>query len=169
MQVELGERLRERRLEQGHSLRSTAMAAAISVGHLSEIENGRSSPSLAVLLRLCRSLDYPLSELLPRINTRRVRRSSLYEADVTEAVLSHNGLGLVVRRLTLTSDDSVLIAHERDSDMFAYVYSGDCQCEVDGVLYDLGVGDSIDIEHCGTVVFRGVGIVVTVSSDHGSG
>jgi len=59
----LGERIRERRKVVGLSLRALAARLEISVSALSQIETGRSHPSVASLYEIARALDVPLDSL----------------------------------------------------------------------------------------------------------
>jgi transcriptional regulator with XRE-family HTH domain len=64
---QLGRRIRERRLELGLSQSDVATRAGISVGKISELENGRSGsrgPTLARLYQVAGALNTPISELL---------------------------------------------------------------------------------------------------------
>jgi transcriptional regulator with XRE-family HTH domain len=60
----LGDVLRERRLEQGMTLRQVSAEARVSLGYISEIERGRKEASSELLASLCTALDAPLSEVL---------------------------------------------------------------------------------------------------------
>jgi transcriptional regulator with XRE-family HTH domain len=65
--LELGERLRARRLIRRKSLQTISGAARISIGLLSEIERGISQPSLEILKRICEALEMPMSWLFDPI------------------------------------------------------------------------------------------------------
>jgi transcriptional regulator with XRE-family HTH domain len=60
----LGDVLRERRLEQGLTLRQVSAQARVSLGYISEIERGQKEASSELLLSLCSALDMPLSAVL---------------------------------------------------------------------------------------------------------
>lgn len=146
LSVAVGERLRERRNEEGLSLRDVAATAAISPGHLSEIENGRSHASLPVLLRLGRILHYPLAEMLSRITGHRVRTTTIPAAAPSNADLSHDGLELEIRSLGLRPDEIHSQDLRSDHDTFVYVIDGEVALTVDGTTYDLGPRDAADVE-----------------------
>lgn len=59
----LGHKLRLRRTVKGLSLQQVALRSGISVGQVSQIERGVSSPSLRSLHRICGALDMPVSWL----------------------------------------------------------------------------------------------------------
>ena len=60
----LGDVLRERRLEQGLTLRQVSAEARVSLGYISEIERGQKEASSELLASLCTALEAPLSEVL---------------------------------------------------------------------------------------------------------
>jgi transcriptional regulator with XRE-family HTH domain len=60
----LGDVLRERRLEQGLTLRQVSAEARVSLGYISEIERGQKEASSELLASLCSALDTPLSMVL---------------------------------------------------------------------------------------------------------
>jgi XRE family transcriptional regulator, stress-response regulator len=150
LQTIVGSRLREQRLLRGASLRDTAIAAGISPGHLSDIENGNSHASLPTLLRLCRALHLPIADLLPRLGGRRIRETVVTAERPGSHRLSHRHLELRVDRVVIEpgGEHRNKIA---DDDMFAFIVAGSCRVAVAGVDYDLGAGDGVDIERAGDI------------------
>ncbi|WP_210479406.1 XRE family transcriptional regulator [Naasia sp. SYSU D00948] len=62
--ADLGNRIRAGRTRRGLSLRALAERVDLSVGLLSNIERGATSPSIAALTRIAEALDQPVSALL---------------------------------------------------------------------------------------------------------
>jgi len=60
----LGDVLRERRRDQGRTLREVSGAARVSLGYLSEVERGQKEASSELLGSICEALEVPLSEVL---------------------------------------------------------------------------------------------------------
>ena len=60
----LGDVLRERRREQGRTLREVSASARVSLGYLSEVERGQKEASSELLGSICEALDVPLSSVL---------------------------------------------------------------------------------------------------------
>lgn len=60
----VGAILRERREDQGRTLRDVAVDARVSVAYLSEIERGRKEASSEVLVAVCRALGMRLVDLV---------------------------------------------------------------------------------------------------------
>lgn len=66
--IELGQRIRETRLRQGLTLKELDERAGLSATHLSEIERGRTSPTVGALLRIAAALGHdPAYFLEPEI------------------------------------------------------------------------------------------------------
>jgi transcriptional regulator with XRE-family HTH domain len=65
---QLGDVLRERRLEQGLTLRQVSAEARVSLGYISEIERGQKEASSELLASICAALDVPLSEILSEVS-----------------------------------------------------------------------------------------------------
>ena len=64
----LGDVLRERRLEQGLTLRQVSAEARVSLGYISEIERGQKEASSELLSSLCEALEVPLSDVLREVS-----------------------------------------------------------------------------------------------------
>jgi Helix-turn-helix domain len=60
----LGHCLRERRQNQGRTLREVSAAARVSLGYLSEVERGQKGASSELLSAICDALETPLADLL---------------------------------------------------------------------------------------------------------
>ncbi len=150
---EVGRRLRERRHERSETLSEVAEAAEISSAHLAEIETGKSFCSLPVLLRLSQVLDYPMSEILPRLGGNRVRADSIDAELRGERSLSHPELDLAVHGVGLGSGEEAVI-EVAEADALVFVIDGRCSLEVPGHLVDLEVGDSADITRASALTLR---------------
>ena len=55
--MQLGKKIRDLRLRRGMTVQQLAEASGLSKGFISQVENSRTSPSLATLQDLARSLD----------------------------------------------------------------------------------------------------------------
>ena len=86
---QLGDVLRERRLEQGLTLRQVSAEARVSLGYISEIERGQKEASSELLSSLCAALDLPLSVVLREVSDLVALEESLTAAPApTEVVAS---------------------------------------------------------------------------------
>jgi len=61
---ELGDVLRDTRLNQGKTLRDVSSEARVSLGYLSEVERGQKEASSELLASICEALDVPMSTVL---------------------------------------------------------------------------------------------------------
>jgi transcriptional regulator with XRE-family HTH domain len=64
LRLELGRRLRARRLARDRTLASVAVDAGLSVPYVANLENGRGNPTLGALHGLAQALDAPLADLV---------------------------------------------------------------------------------------------------------
>ena len=70
MRHEIGDVLRDFRLQKGKTLRDVAGKANVALGYLSEIERGQKEASSEVLQAISEALDVPLSQLLIEVGER---------------------------------------------------------------------------------------------------
>jgi transcriptional regulator with XRE-family HTH domain len=64
LRQELGDVLRDVRLQQGRTLRQVASRASVALGYLSEVERGQKEASSEILAAVAEALDVPLSSIL---------------------------------------------------------------------------------------------------------
>lgn len=67
---EIGDVLRELRLQKRHTLRQVAGRASVALGYLSEIERGQKEASSEILLAIAEALDVPLSQIMREVSDR---------------------------------------------------------------------------------------------------
>jgi transcriptional regulator with XRE-family HTH domain len=60
----LGQKIRDLRLRRGLTVQKLAEASGLSKGFVSQVENGRTSPSLATLYDIARSLETSVASLV---------------------------------------------------------------------------------------------------------
>lgn len=70
MRHEIGDVLRDYRLQKGQTLRQIAGRASVALGYLSEIERGQKEASSEVLASIAAALDTPLSDILVEVGHR---------------------------------------------------------------------------------------------------
>ena len=160
----IGSRLREHRRRRRVSLRDAAERAGISQGHLSDIEQGNSHASLPVLVRLCRALQLPIADLLPRLGGTRVRRSTVTARRPGVERISHDGLELRVDRVSMPRGGTVVrLAVDPGDDVFVFVVDGSCTVSVAGSVHRLERHDSVDAERVDAIAIdseRGAALLV---------
>ena len=64
----LGDVLRDRRRDQGRTLREVSAAARVSLGYLSEVERGQKEASSELLGSICEALEVPMSQVLREVS-----------------------------------------------------------------------------------------------------
>lgn len=65
-ELPIGEVLRQARLKAGLTQEALAFAADVDRTYISYLENDQKSPTLEMLVKLCRELKLPVSELIKR-------------------------------------------------------------------------------------------------------
>lgn len=67
---EIGDVLRDFRLQKGHTLRQVAGRASVALGYLSEVERGQKEASSEILASVADALDTPISVILHEVGDR---------------------------------------------------------------------------------------------------
>ncbi len=147
----LAQRLRTRRRELKLTLKEVAEAAGLSVGFISQIERGITTPSLSSLVSVSRVLGMSVSEFLaqPQGETALTRHDK-------RAVYAIGGNTVSYERISSSFPGNVLrsvIVHEppghrgepiaHDGEELMFVLEGAITVELDGEPTILEVGDSI--------------------------
>lgn len=70
LRQELGDVLRDVRLQQGRTLRQVASRASVALGYLSEVERGQKEASSEILAAVAEALEVPLSSILRDVGDR---------------------------------------------------------------------------------------------------
>jgi transcriptional regulator with XRE-family HTH domain len=147
-----GGRLRARRRELGLTLKEVADGAGLSVGFISQIERGITTPSLSSLASVSRVLKVHLSEFL----TQPAKTASPATRHGQRPHFAIGGNSLVYERLSASFPGNVLrtlIIHEppghrsepisHDGEEIFYVLEGEITVEVGHETHRLEAGDSI--------------------------
>ena len=67
---EIGDVLRDFRLQKGRTLRQVASKASVALGYLSEVERGQKEASSEILASVADALDVPISIIMREVNDR---------------------------------------------------------------------------------------------------
>jgi transcriptional regulator with XRE-family HTH domain len=70
VRTEIGDVLRDFRLQKGQTLRQVAARASVALGYLSELERGQKEASSEVLSAVAEALEVPLSVVLREVSDR---------------------------------------------------------------------------------------------------
>lgn len=150
----IGRKLRLRRTIKGRSLQEVAEKAEISIGLLSQIERGVTTPSLKSLRQICAALDMPVGwlfdvpegeheDVVVRANTRRVM--NLGPKGMVKELLSPDSVPGIQMLRILVQPGGSSGAQPYNSESGAkcgVVVSGTLGLEVEGKEYQINPGDS---------------------------
>jgi transcriptional regulator with XRE-family HTH domain len=166
--IEVGERLRRRRLELGISARELARRVSVSSSLISQIERGNSMPSVASLYAIVSALQMSLDQLFsldyngngpavspgPQPNVPVVREherkrllleSGVHWERLTRATDPHADFHFLIYEPGGAScDEGVLVRHSGHE--YGLVLSGRLRIVLGFDTYELGPGDSISFE-----------------------
>lgn len=159
LEVAIGREVRAFRKKLGITVADLAAATNISLGMLSKIENGNTSPSLTTLQSLSRALGVPLSSFLRRFEEERnavfvkagegvdVERRGT-RAGHRYTLLGHigsNASGVTIEPylITLSEDSDVFPAFQHDGMEFLYMLEGEVVYRHGSNLYAMLPGDSL--------------------------
>jgi transcriptional regulator with XRE-family HTH domain len=155
----IGREVREQRHRRGLTVAELAAASGLSVGMLSKIENGLTTPSLKTLQTLAQALSVPLSTLFRRFEE--VRGASFVKAGEGLAIdragtraghqyslLGHvddNSSGVTVEPylITLTAESDVFPTFQHDGMEFLFMLEGEVVYRHGARTYRMGPGDAL--------------------------
>jgi transcriptional regulator with XRE-family HTH domain len=153
----VGSNLRRLRTKRGLSLERLSRASGVSRAMLSQIELGKSTPTINVVWKIARALDLPFSAL---IADRRARRLAVMRASTARVLTSHDGA--FVSRALFPVDQPRLAefyelhlapasvekaeAHPAGTTENLVVVTGALSLAVGGERYRLGAGDAVLFE-----------------------
>ncbi|MEM7195439.1 MAG: XRE family transcriptional regulator [Pseudomonadota bacterium] len=157
LELAIGRQVKSFRQNQGITVSDLARLADVSIGMLSKVENGQTSPSLATLSRLANALSVPVTSLF-----------RMYE-DVIEASFVASGQGLTIQRqgtraghqyqllghssnhhtnmepyiVTITEESDVFPLFQHEGVEFIHVLEGRVRYRHANKTYVLSQGDSL--------------------------
>jgi transcriptional regulator with XRE-family HTH domain len=152
----LGARLRARRKAIGKTMRQVADEASLTVGFISQIERGISTPSLASLYNVAKALDASVDMFVSRKPERthsvvtHAGTRQTYKIDGTSRYYEFLERGFPEAKLNACLSHvppghaSEMMSHEGED--FVYLVAGEMLYEVDGVGYALKAGDTLHFD-----------------------
>jgi transcriptional regulator with XRE-family HTH domain len=153
--AELGRRVKLERLARGMTLKQVADGSRMSPTHISEIERGRTSPTVGALLRIARALSTPATyfveeEQLPSVSVVRKHERPHHvvrDGDKTVAEVDFLTTGIPAGRLRVVElqdiESGPLQTRPHEGEEILIVESGKLKIIVGGDEYELGPGDCI--------------------------
>ncbi len=159
LEVAIGREVRAYRRQHGITVAELAKSTAISIGMLSKIENGLTSPSLTTLQTLARALGVPVTAFFRRFEEVHeavfVKAGTGVEAERRGTRAGHqynllghmsdNTSGVVVEPylITLTEESDTFPDFQHDGTEFIYMLEGVVEYRYNGNTYVLEPGDSL--------------------------
>ncbi|MFD6388658.1 helix-turn-helix domain-containing protein [Nocardia sp. NPDC055029] len=167
MQDRIGPALKRARQDRGSSLRAVAAAVGISASQLSQIENGKSQPSVSTLYALVNHLEVSLDELLDIRYGRNAEPSAEPVDDPATRVVQRGATNPVLEmadgvrweKLAVGSGadvDALLVTYEpgaassadrmpmrHSGTEYAYLFAGELTLLLDFDKYTVTAGDSL--------------------------
>jgi transcriptional regulator with XRE-family HTH domain len=99
---EIGDVLRDFRLQKGHTLRQVSGKASVALGYLSEVERGQKEASSEILSAVAEALDVPISTIMREVSDRLSVLEGLHPiTDVVPDDLASLGDDIVAPELSL--------------------------------------------------------------------
>ncbi|MDZ4804441.1 MAG: XRE family transcriptional regulator [Candidatus Eisenbacteria bacterium] len=149
--AELGQRVRDARHRRGMTLKDLDQAAGLSATHISEIERGKTSPTIGVLIRIAGALGREASyfvepEVLPDVSITRASdrvASNFGPARIRVETSGIPGGRLQAVSLSLDGDRNPLVIGRGEGSLGAFVLSGSIRFETGAGVQVLEPGDSI--------------------------
>jgi transcriptional regulator with XRE-family HTH domain len=168
---DIGARLREARLGRGMSLRSVAQSVGVSASLISQVETGKTQPSVSTLYALVSHLGISIDDLLGVVpSAAGVPRPTAPTDTLTVSTIQHAADNLVLEmengvrweRLAMGDGgpaDALLVSYEPGASSsiegklmrhagveYAYLIEGELTVQVDFDTYVLGPGDSLHFD-----------------------
>ncbi|WP_170352117.1 MULTISPECIES: helix-turn-helix domain-containing protein [Ruegeria] len=159
LEVAIGREVRAFRKKQNTTVAELAQLTGLSIGMLSKIENGNTSPSLTTLQSLADALSVPLTSFFRQFEERReavhtkAGEGVELEREGTRAnhqynLLGHigaNGSGVIVEPylITLTVESDVFPTFQHDGIETIYMLEGEVDYRHGDKIYPLKPGDTL--------------------------
>lgn len=159
LEVAIGREVRGQRKKLGITVAELAAATGLSVGMLSKIENGNTSPSLSTLQTLSQALALPVTSFFKRFEEDRaavfVRAGEGVEAERRGTRAGHqynllghigsNSSGVIMEPylITLSGESDVFPMFQHDGMEFLYMLEGEISYRHGQDIYQMQPGDSL--------------------------
>ncbi|MCK4236056.1 MAG: helix-turn-helix transcriptional regulator [Candidatus Krumholzibacteria bacterium] len=151
---EIGKRIKKVREEQHFTLKNVEAKAGISATHISEIERGKTSPTIGALIRIADALGRCSAYFIEEEELKDVsfialedrRMDKLERAEGIKEMLTNSIPSGRVNAQLITlvpSDSEKFLVHQHGGDEAALVLKGSIKFRLDDKDYELSEGDSI--------------------------
>ncbi|RZL51036.1 MAG: XRE family transcriptional regulator [Pedobacter sp.] len=154
--LEVSRRIKQHRLEKRLTVQELADKSNVSKGLISQIENGRTIPSLPVLFSIIQSLSFEVSDFFKDLNLLSpaifIQRKADYEHFQKEDAKGFSYQRMMIRNVSASTIDFVLLelapnAHREEvcTEAFEYKYilKGEVEYLINGETFTLAEGDTL--------------------------
>jgi transcriptional regulator with XRE-family HTH domain len=152
--LNIGDRIKMLRITQKRTLQEIAEASDLSKSMISKIENNKSVPSVAALVKIAKALGTTISSLLEHdgwvnamITTRKVAMENLTTTDKGYSIYPYASEyhEKKMQPFLFVAKKDEIVPHEvsHEGEEFIYVIKGQMKMQVGDVSYVLNVGDSL--------------------------
>lgn len=150
---ELGRRVREVRQQRRMTLKDTELRAGLSATHISEVERGKTSPTIGALIRIAGALSCDVSyfvelEALPEVSITRAGDRSSREMGPARIQVQTSGIPggrLQAVSIQLDGDRKPLVIHPGAGSFTGFVRLGSIRFETGADVQLLESGDSFHV------------------------
>jgi transcriptional regulator with XRE-family HTH domain len=154
--VGLGDRLRARRKALGKTMQQVADEASLTIGFISQIERGISTPSLASLYNVAKALDASIDMFVSQTPAHShsvvsyAGKRTVLEARTTARFYEFLERGFPDAKLNACLSHvppghaSETMSHEGEE--FIYLVAGTMLYQIDGETFELGAGDTLHFD-----------------------
>jgi transcriptional regulator with XRE-family HTH domain len=165
----LGARLKAARLRRELTLDTLAERTGVSRAMISRIERGESSPTAALLVKLCAGLDLSLSSLFSAENqagpiARRVEQPVWQDPDsgYVRRNVSPPGTGSAIEIVEVTTPPGARVRlgrpwSRRGLDQQVWVFEGEIELTIDEATHRLQAGDCMHMRLDGPITYHNPG------------
>jgi transcriptional regulator with XRE-family HTH domain len=156
--IQISNRIKERRREKNITVQELATRATVSKSLISQIEHGRTIPSLLVLIDIIKALEIDLNEFFKDIPCKTtespvlVKRKSEYECFEKEHAVGFHYQRIFTKSISPSTVDIVILELEPDASRplaeteafeYKYVLSGQVEYQFTNEKIILNQGDSV--------------------------
>lgn len=154
--LEVSKRIKEYRLEKKLTIQELADRCNVSKGYISQVENGRTVPSLPVIFNIIVALDMEVGQFFKDIRpgepTVFVQKKADYKAFQKEQAEGFYYQRIFTRTVGVSTVDFVLLELKKESFReevttdafeFKYILQGSVEYSINGSTYLLEEGDSL--------------------------
>ncbi len=146
----IGGLLKARRLELKMTLQEIASLSELSAAFLSQVENGKATPSIVSLINIAKALQTDINYFItPPAATAMVRRADEPEYIDIDSPVVYKRLDASIRNqqmnaliMEIPPDTALPVVHRAEGEDFFFMLEGEVEQSIGGEVFTLKAGDS---------------------------